>query len=178
MYRTTFFQRSGKLILCAILSVFFLACNPAKNDKIVDTEQISAMLDSFNQSAASADFDAYFSFFADDAVFLGTDATEYWDKKSFMEYARPHFEKGKTWNFKALERHIYSNEEGNIAWFDELLDTQMKICRGSGVLIKMETTWKIQQYVLSMTVPNNLTDTVIKLKSEIENAIIEGLNSK
>jgi hypothetical protein len=36
------------------------------------------------------------------------------------------------------------------AWFDELLNTQMKICRGSGVLVKkIGQEWKIKQYVLS-----------------------------
>jgi hypothetical protein len=29
------------------------------------------------------------------------------------------------------------------AWFDELLDTQMKICRGSGILVKENKQWKI-----------------------------------
>jgi hypothetical protein len=40
-----------------------------------------------------------------------------------------------------------------MAWFDEL-STQMKICRGSGVLVKIGNDWKIKHYVLSMTVPN------------------------
>jgi hypothetical protein len=34
------------------------------------------------------------------------------------------------------------------------LSTQMKICRGSGVLVKIGNDWKIKHYVLSMTVPN------------------------
>jgi hypothetical protein len=32
-----------------------------------------------------------------------------------------------------------------------LLNTQMKICRGSGVLVKIDGEWKIKHYVLSMT---------------------------
>jgi hypothetical protein len=44
---------------------------------------------------------------------------------------------------------------GKTAWFDELLNTQMKICRGSGVLVKIGQEWKIKQYVLSMTIPND-----------------------
>jgi hypothetical protein len=38
---------------------------------------------------------------------------------------------GKAWNFTVLERHIYFDQSKK-AWFDELLNTQMKICRGSG----------------------------------------------
>jgi hypothetical protein len=53
--------------------------------------------------------------------------------------------------FTALERHIYFfDKTGKTAWFDELLNTQMKICRGSGVLVKkIGQEWKIKQYVLS-----------------------------
>jgi hypothetical protein len=57
-------------------------------------------------------------------------------------------------NFTVLERHIYFDQSKKIAWFDELLNTQMKICRGSGVLVKIDGKWKIKHYVLSMTIPN------------------------
>jgi hypothetical protein len=42
----------------------------------------------------------------------------------------------------------------------------MKICRGSGVLVKIGQEWKIKQYVLSMTIPNDNSNKVIELKSE------------
>jgi hypothetical protein len=67
----------------------------------------------------------------EDAVFIGTDATENWGKPAFQEFAKPYFDKGKAWNFTVLERHIYFDQSKK-AWFDELLNTQMKICRGSG----------------------------------------------
>ena len=35
----------------------------------------------------------------------------------------------KVWDFKP-ERHIQVDEAGNLAWFDELLDTWMGTCRG------------------------------------------------
>jgi hypothetical protein len=34
--------------------------------------------------------------------------------------------------------------------------TQMKICRGSGVVEKINGIWKVKQYVLSVTVPMKL----------------------
>jgi ketosteroid isomerase-like protein len=138
-----------------------------------DKEQISATLDQFNEAAANADFNTYFNFFTDDAVFIGTDATEHWDKKNFMTWAKPHFDKKKTWKFKSVDRHIYFDKRGDLAWFDELLNTQMKICRGSGVVIKQGNEWKIQQYVLSMTIPNSLSDTVIKIKAPVEDELIK-----
>ena len=54
----------------------------------------------------------------------------------------------------------------------------MKICRGSGVLIKEGNNWKIAHYVLSMTVPNDNTDEVVKIKEKIENGFIEKLKSE
>lgn len=134
--------------------------------------EISKMLDDFNVAAANAEYEKYFSFFADESTFIGTDATEIWNKQEFKVWAKPHFDKKKTWNFTSLKRNIYFSQDGKYAWFDELLDTQMKICRGSGVLEKIGSQWKIKQYVLSTTVPNDIIDEVTKIKSPIEDAII------
>jgi len=114
----------------------------------------------------------------ENSVFIGTDATERWDKQEFMDYAKPHFDKGKAWNFSSLERNIEISEDGKTAWIDELLNTQMKICRGSGVLINKNGKWLIKQYVLSMTVPNDLASKVVSMKTDIEDEIIEELKLK
>jgi hypothetical protein len=42
----------------------------------------------------------------------------------------------------------------------------MKICRGSGVLVKIDGKWKIKHYVLSMTIPNKTGMPLLKLKSQ------------
>jgi hypothetical protein len=139
--------------------------------------EISTMLDAFNVAAAKADYTGYFNFFADESTFIGTDATEIWNKKEFMVWAKPHFDKKKTWNFKALKRNIYFSKDGKLAWFDELLDTQMKICRGSGVVEKINGNWKVKQYVLSVTVPNEVVDKVVVEKAHIEDALIQKLKS-
>lgn len=140
--------------------------------------QIISMLDSFNLAAANADYNNYFKHFTEDAVFIGTDATERWNKKSFMAWAQPFFNKGKAWNFTAIDRNIYFDKTGNMAWFDELLKTQMKICRGSGVVIKEADEWKIEQYVLSATIPNNLIDSITKLKTPVDDSIINAIIKK
>lgn len=138
--------------------------------------QINAMLDSFNLAAAKADFNTYFNFYTEDAIFTGTDATERWDKPAFMAWAKPIFKRGRAWNFKAMERHIYFDNTGTLAWFDELLNTEMKICRGSGVVVKEGNTWKLKQYILSTTVPNEKLDSVIVMKAQQEDAIIKKLS--
>jgi ketosteroid isomerase-like protein len=171
--------------LALLLTACLYACNPSTKTPgtvTVDTgkeqTKINTMLDSFNRAAAKADFNAYFNFYTDDAIFTGTDATERWDKKQFMVWAKPIFDKGSAWNFTALERHIYFDKTGNLAWFDELLNTQMKICRGSGVLVKQGVDWKVQQYILSTTIPNDDLDAVIKIKTNMEDSIIKQLSAK
>lgn len=138
-------------------------------------KQIAAMLDSFNVAAARAEYTRYFDFYTQDATFNGTDATENWDKAAFKVWAKPFFDKKTTWNFTALSRNIYFGKYADMAWFEELLNTQMKICRGSGVVVKVGNEWKVQQYVLSTTIPNSVLDTVIKIKTPEEDSLIRKL---
>jgi hypothetical protein len=168
-----------------VLLVFPLvvACSPStKQEPILEKDyigvskgQIAAMLDSFNVAAANADFENYFGFYASDATFIGTDATEHWDKEHFMAWAKPYFDRKATWNFHSVSRNIYFGKHRDIAWFDELLNTQMKICRGSGVVVKDGERWKVQQYVLSMTVPNEAINKVLPLKAPMEDSLLKQL---
>lgn len=160
-----------QLILLLIFSL--TACSAKKEIPQTDEQKITTMLNDWHKAAAKANYNAYFDVLTDDSVFMGTDATEHWTKTEFEAFAKPYFDKGKAWNFTAMKRHLYFSEDKKIAWFDELLDTQMKICRGSGVLVKKEGKWKLKQYVLSMTIPNDNVDEVIKIKTPIENNLIK-----
>lgn len=161
-----------KLLLVLILAV--VSCKSAKETIASDETEINTLMDSWHKAAAEAQFDAYFNMMADDAIFIGTDATENWKKPAFQAYAKPHFDKGKAWSFTALERHVYFDKTKKTAWFDELLNTQMKVCRGSGVLVKIDGKWKIKHYVLSMTIPNDNVKAVIEIKTPIEDQLISG----
>lgn len=163
-----------------ICIAFFLCVsfNSKPNEAETDHEKITIMLNNWHKAAAAADGKSYFSAMTEDAIYIGTDATENWNKTAFEAFAKPYFDKGTAWDFKPLERHIYLSKDKKMAWFDELLDTWMKVCRGSGVLIKVGNEWKIQHYVLSMTMPNDATNDAIKLKSLLENPLIEKLKSK
>jgi ketosteroid isomerase-like protein len=157
-----------KIILLFLFYSSFALAQNLELSKIV----INKTLDNWHKAAANANFKGYFDVLSDDAIYIGTDATENWNKKAFEAFAKPYFEKGKAWSFTALERHIYFAKDGKMAWFDELLNTHMKICRGSGVLVKVKNNWKIKHYVLSMTIPNNNSDEVVKTKAPIEDALI------
>jgi SnoaL-like domain len=174
-----------KLLLVTALSLLIYACKDTSSKKTVNSEtagddhkQIGALLDTFNAAAARADYTAYFNCLETDAIFIGTDATERWRKDSFAVWAKPFFDRGRAWNFKSIERHIYLSADNATAWFDELLDTQMKICRGSGVVVKKNKEWKIQQYVLSATIPNGILDTVVSMKAPVDDLIIKEKQAK
>ncbi|SMO58319.1 nuclear transport factor 2 family protein [Fodinibius sediminis] len=126
-------------------------------------EAVAKVLDDWHQAAAVADFERYFSYFASDsAVFMGTDATERWTVEEFRSWAKPYFERGRAWNFTPTERYVYLSERGKTAWFDESLDTpNLGPVRGSGVLVRRGTSWRIAHYNLSIPIPNAIADTVV-----------------
>ncbi|WP_374506692.1 nuclear transport factor 2 family protein [Flavobacterium sp.] len=163
-----------------IIAFGFLVLNfNAGFAQISDSKKaINVVLDSWHSAASEANFKGYFELMTADAVFIGTDAKENWNRSAFEAFAKPYFDKGKAWSFSALERHIYFDTTGNTAWFDELLSTQMKICRGSGVVVKIGNQWKIKHYVLSMTIPNENVNEVVQIKTTIEEPIIQQLRSK
>lgn len=160
-----------RLWLLLISFVLLLsACEQPQRNLNPSEEEVHAVLDDWHKAAADADFERYFNHFhSDSSIFMGTDATERWTVPEFKAYAKPHFDKGDAWNFSPVERHLYFSDNGMTAWFDESLDTpNLGPARGTGVLIKEDTTWKIAHYNLSITIPNAIADTVVK---QVEEAI-------
>jgi hypothetical protein len=157
--------------------IFLFSCKTQFDEKH-EKDKINLFLNQWHQAAAVSEYDSYFEKMHTSSIFIGTDATENWDKPAFMNYAKPHFDIGKAWNFKVLERNLFISEDGKIAWFDELLDTSMKICRGSGVLILDDNQWLIKHYVLSMTIPNEQSKAVIDIKKDKENLLINQYKNK
>lgn len=127
-------------------------------------ERAAAVLDALHAAASDADGERYFDLFAPDAVFLGTDASERWTIDEFRAYALKRFETGAGWTYtlKPGTRHIRVHND--LAWFDELLaNAKYGTCRGSGVLRRIGGDWKIEQYVLSFTVPNDVAQDVVRV---------------
>ncbi|MGB3775649.1 MAG: nuclear transport factor 2 family protein [Leeuwenhoekiella sp.] len=136
---------------------------------------IDSVLNTWHDAASRADYDAYFNLMTADGVFIGTDAEENWQNMEFKAFAKPYFDRGKAWSFTPLERNIYLDKSNTIAWFDELIDTQMGICRGSGIVIEQNGLWKIKHYVLSITVPNENVTALDSIKKEHDMLLIEKL---
>jgi len=151
--------------------VFFIACqNPIKEisstEKDALKKEINSSLNNWHKAASEANFEGYFGVMDSISIFIGTDASENWDLNKFKSFSKPYFDKGKAWSFETLERNVYVNDSGNFVWFDELLNTWMATCRGSGVLEKKENSWKIKHYVLSVAIPNDDVQAVILAKKK------------
>ena len=131
-----------------------------------DNQKINSLLNQWHKDASTANGESYFNFMADDAIYIGTDKTEHWTKEQFQSFSKPFFDAGKAWDFTLIERNVYFSKDENIAWFDELLNTWMGVCRGSGVLEKNNNGWKLTHYHLSVTIPNDDIQEVIKVISK------------
>ncbi len=146
-----------------LLVILFVACSAAAAPQDV----INAMLDDWHDAAADADEARYFGAMSPEFVFLGTDATERWDLASFREFAHPYFAKGKAWTFVPRDRHVILAPAGDIAWFDEKLDSaSYGECRGSGVVRRIDGRWTISHYNLTIPIPNDLAKTVVGMIRE------------
>ncbi len=143
---------------CLLSGLFFsgvLSLTAAAGETAV--KDVEAVLDDFHAAATAADEERYFSHFAASGVFFGTDAGERWTRDQFRGYAHPHFSQGKGWTYHPRDRHVAFSADGATAWFDELLDNaKYGECRGTGVLQRYDGEWKIEQYHLTIPIPNEL----------------------
>jgi hypothetical protein len=168
----------SKLINCFFITILIISLSGCYNnldkgnislDEAAVTTDINTFLDNWHRAAAQADDSVFFGSMADSSIYIGTDASERWTKKQFVAFAQPYFDRGTAWDFKPYDRDIHLTEDGEHAWFSELLTTWMGVCRGSGILTRTSGGWKIDQYHLSVTVPNDAIRDFITLVNEFNN---------
>lgn len=152
-------MRSSAVVMVLLSSLASTAL--AQDDP---SNAVGQVLDAYHAAASKPDEEAYFALMAPGGVFIGTDATERWDKTAFRAFAQPYFSQGKGWTFTPRNRHVELSSDGRVAWFDELLDSATYgECRGTGVLEKIGGAWKIQQYHLTIPMPNDLAKGFVEL---------------
>ncbi len=125
--------------------------------------ELGTLIDNWHVAAAQADEEVFFGSMTSDGIYLGTDASERWERDVFRDWAKSAFERESAWDFKPHSRQVYFSANGQIGWWEELLDTWMGPCRGSGVAVKTPQGWRIKHYNLSFTVPNEKVDAVKEL---------------
>lgn len=144
---------------CLLLSALILTASASAQDRKQDSTAIAYTLDQLHDAASKADGKRYFPLFTDDAVYIGTDASEHWTIAQFRAFAEPYFNRGTGWTYKPRSRSIViANIPCRcVAWFDELLDSESYgTTRGTGVLVKTGGQWRIAQYALTFPIPNDL----------------------
>jgi metallo-beta-lactamase class B len=131
-------------------------------DQVAEDEVVD-VLDRFHRAAAEADAETYFSLLEDDAVYLGTDATERWSVDDFRAFAQPYFDRGQGWTYVPTSRHVDLDADRGTAWFDELLENESYgTTRGTGVLTRTRGGWRIVQYHLAIPIPNEIAKEVVE----------------
>ena len=152
-------KKSALSICFLLLASGFISglANPSAAVK----KEIDLFLTAWHRAAAEADAATYFDSLAAGAIFLGTDLRERWEKEDFQKWAMPYFKPPAAWVFSASRRHIYLSADGRTAWFDEdLVSRSYWPCRGSGVLEKIAGQWRIRQYNLAFTIPNEASKEI------------------
>jgi len=158
-----------KYIAIVLLGVFMGGCATTRQlrqefDDRGDRVQIEIVMSAWHTAASIGAFDLYFDSMTDDAVFMGTDASERWGKGAFMEYAREPFSDGHGWTYVASDQHVAFSADRRTAWIDEVLAHETYgTLRGTGVLVKVGDDWKIAQYSLTFLVPNEKAGAVVEV---------------
>ncbi len=146
-----------RMPVCFIVGAVFFSTHTVGAESADGPESVDRILTAFHAAAAAADGETYFSFLADDAIYIGTDASERWTVDAFRAFAEPYFSRGRGWTYTPTERHIAIAPGGSVAWFDEMLTNDTYgVCRGTGVLVKTDGAWRIAQYHLTFPIPNDL----------------------
>lgn len=144
------------ILILTFLLIPGMAMARAPADPVV---AINTTLDALHDAASKADGPRYFAQYADDAIYIGTDAAERWTLTEFQAYATPYFSKGQGWTYRPRERHVViaSLPCRCVAWFDELLDSKSYgTSRGTGVMVLSNGVWKVSLYALTFPIPNDL----------------------
>lgn len=126
-------------------------------------DSVHTFVDAWHKAAAEADEDTFFGSMAADGIYLGTDATERWPRDTFRVWAQFAFDRESAWDFKAYQRELYFSDNNKYVWWEEMLETWMGPCRGSGVARYLDGRWQIQHYNLAVTIPNEKIEGFIEL---------------
>jgi hypothetical protein len=147
-----------------ILTLLSFSFAPSELPIDIDIDKMNSIIDNWHLAATDANFAGYFDLMSDKFTFLGTAPGERWSKEEFSAFSKPYFEKGKTWDFKAIDRSWVFLKNKKMAWFDENLNTWMSDCRGSGIMIFEKGEWKLAYYNLTVLIENEKIEDFIRLR--------------
>ncbi len=125
---------------------------------------LDSLVNAWHKAASTGDENVFFEMMKPEGIYIGTDPTELWTAEEMEIWAAQYFQRDTAWHFTPIERNWYFSDAADVAWFDELLDTWMGVCRASGVMEKRGQHWQLRHYHLSVTVLNEKMDQLLKIK--------------
>ena len=126
--------------------------------------EIVEMLTDFHAAAAEGDADRYLGYMAPDGVFFGTDPAERWSREELEALVRPALEGGAKIVNVPVEQNVHVSADGDLAWFHERLEKpRYGEMRATGVLRRTDGGWEIVQFHLTLPIPNEAIQDVVKL---------------
>ena len=74
-------------VIVVVIGLVLFGCKSSqpKNSENVKSE-INLVLDNWHKAAAEANFNNYFNVMTEDAIYIGTDPTENWNKQEFIKF--------------------------------------------------------------------------------------------
>src|SRR5215471_8448225 len=118
------------LLLTVVLAISAVTPFARSNSDLLE---VTAMLDDWHNAADKGDGPRYFSYFADDAIFLGTDPDERWTIPQFRAAYGSYFDGHHAWTYIPKERHVLFSNDHKMGWFDEKLQSpKYGVLRGTG----------------------------------------------
>ncbi len=121
-------------------------------------QQIIEVLEAHHRATATQNVELLRRTFTVDAVFIGTDDTEQWRLKKYVDLLK---KSQSGWDMAECEkREVFEiiSAYGNVVAFVEFLTHKdYGKMRGNGVLVRgTDGKWKISIYILSFHVPNQV----------------------
>lgn len=128
-----------------------------------EQQVMDEVIEAWHDAAARGDSAAFFGRMTKEAIYLGTDESERWDRTSMARDLGRYFNGKKAWKFVSYNRHYIALKDRNSILFDECLKTWMGPCKATGLLSREKGSWKIAYYNLSVAVPNDYVKQYTKL---------------
>jgi ketosteroid isomerase-like protein len=142
------------LVMCSLLNMSVADDHTQHAEP--QKQAINKLVDGLHHAASKADLNAYLGSYTPNGVFMGTDDWERWTRPVTLDkYVKERFSTGTGWTYTPVERYINIADDGNTAWFDEIIVSQKwGRFRGTGVVTKQKDNWKIAHYSMTVLVAN------------------------
>ncbi len=120
----------------------------------------SSMLRDFHLARPESDGERFFDYFTPEAVVLLTDRSERLTMARLRAFLGLYQAQGhQSPTLTPVERHVHLSPEKNMAWLEERIEEQhLGQMRATGVLRRVDGTWKIAHFNLVILVPPELAE--------------------